>query len=102
MALHVFLTAAAGTKIISTNLWTYFNWFLFYRLSWLKIIIFVSSIILTGSFYLRFITAQFTHVGLLLSRSFLHLYRCLWLLLFHWYFGMAEEVNDIFIHHAIH
>src|SRR4051812_38657590 len=89
MTLLVLLATATRTWIVATNLWTYFYWFLFYRGSWLKVVVFVSSIILTGSFYLCFVTAQFTHVSLLLCRGFLYLYRRLWLLLFYRNFSMT-------------
>src|SRR5690242_18583469 len=102
MALLVFLTTTTRTRIITANLWAYFYRLLLYRCSWFKIIIFVSGIILTGSLYLRFVTAQLSHVGLLLCRRSLHLHRFLLLLLLYWNFSVTKEVHNIFIYCTIH
>src|SRR3954454_9920056 len=102
MALFVFLATATRTWVVTTNLWTDLYWLLFYRSRGFKIVVFVSSIILTGGFYLRFVAAQFTHIRFWFCRRFLYLYGRLWLLLLYWYFSMTKEVHNIFINCTIH
>src|SRR4051812_37134175 len=102
----ILLATAAGTGIISADLWTDFNGFLFYGhiAGRIVIIFFVGSIIITGRIDLFLVGRHLTHVCLLLTTFFQYRLSLTTLLLttgigwalrtfLHWKISMAKEGN---------
>src|SRR2546428_12682089 len=97
MAVLVFFSAAAGTRIISSNLGPYFNGFLFNR-CWIIIVIFICCIIAACRFHLGFVCTHTAHVGFLFT-TFAYLLR---LALLHRYISVTKEIYNVFIDAGIH
>src|SRR5919106_135386 len=83
----ILLSTTTRTRIISSNLWSYFDWLLLYRCR-INVIIFIRRIIAARCIYLRFVCPHAAKISFLFA-PFTYLLR---LPLFHWNIGMAKEI----------